>query len=231
MVYTYPYDMVDGHIIVTSDDGKVCLIDTGSPFSVGSSGHVLLAGARHTLTPSLRGKAAHELTGQIGVRVDVLVGADILNRYDMSIDPERQVLEFSDEDINVEGEAVPVELLSGVPVLEADVGGRRIKVFFDTGAPVSYALEELLHAFPRVGTANDSYITCGAFQTVLHRVPVTLGSWSLVLDVGVLPQALQACLRMTGTEGIVGTAILSHFMVAYMPRRKRMILTARRQDS
>ncbi len=83
---------------------------------------------------------------------------------------------------------------------------------------------------PRVGTADDFYITCGAFQTALHRVPVTLGSSSLDLDVGVLPPPLQSLLLAAGVEGIVGTAILIHFMVAYMPRRRRLILVARRQD-
>lgn len=229
MVHTYPYTMVDGYIIVTSDDGKVCLIDTGSPVSVGSSGHVLLAGAEHPLEPSLRGKAAHELPGPIGVRIDVLVGADILNRYDILIDPERQVLVFSYEELNVEGEAVPVALLSGVPVLEADVGGRRIRVFFDTGAPVSYAREELLQAFPRVGTADDHYITCGAFQAVLHRVPVAFGSRTCTLDIGVLPPDLQSALLGVGVEGILGTALLMHFIIVYQPRRNRIVLVIRRQ--
>lgn len=224
MVYTYPYEMIDGHIIVKSDDGKVCLIDTGSHVSIGGSEHLLFAGARHVLQPSLLGKAAYELPGPIGVRIDVLAGADILNHYDMLIDPVRQVLEFSDEEHDVEGEAIPVELLSGVPVLEADVGGNRINVFFDTGAPVSYAREERLQAFPRVGTANDFYIACGAFQTALHRVPVTLGSRNFTLDIGVLPQALQDALLAVGVEGILGTALLKHFMVAYLPRRKVLIL-------
>jgi len=229
MVYTYPYEMIDGHIIVTSDDGKVCLIDTGSHVSVGVSEHLLFAGAKHALTPRLMGRAAYELPGPIGVRIDVLAGADILNHYDMLIDPVRQVLEFSDVEHDMEGEAIPVELLSGVPMLEADVGGNRMKVFFDTGAPVSYAREARLQAFPRVGTANDFYITCGAFQTALHRVPVTLGNRVIHLDVGVLPPPLQILLLAAGVEGILGTAILIHFMVAYMPRRRRLILVARRQ--
>ena len=88
------------------------------------------------------GRAAYELPGPIGVCIDVLVGVDILNRYDMLIDPVRQVLEFSDEEHDVDGEVLPVELLSGVPMLEAGMAGKRIKVFFDTGAPVSYASED-----------------------------------------------------------------------------------------
>lgn len=227
MSYTYPYEMIDGHIIVTSDDGKVCLIDTGSHVSIGNPGNILFAGASHVLQPSLLGKAAYELPGPIGVRIDVLAGADILNRYDMLIDPVRQVLEFSDEEHDVEGEAIPVELLSGVPMLDADVGGNRIRVFFDTGAPVSYACEGRLQAFPRVGTADDFYITCGAFQTALHRAPVTLGNRVIDLDVGVLPPPLQSLLLTAGVEGILGTAILSYFVVAYLPRRKIIVLSVR----
>lgn len=229
MVYTIPYRMVDGHIIVTSEDGKICLIDTGAPYSVGNAEFVMFAGDRYPLQSTFLGKAADELPGPIGVRIDVLMGADILNRYDMLIDPVRQVLELSNEEQGADGEVLPVELLSGVPMLEAQVGGKRIKVFFDTGAPVSYAREEILRTFPQVGMADDYYFTCGAFQTTIHRVPVTLGSRSLVLDVGVLPPDLQSALLAVGVEGILGTAILGHFMVAYLPRRKRIILMKRRQ--
>jgi hypothetical protein len=111
------------------------------------------------------------------------------------------------------------------------VGGNRIKDFFDTGAPVSYAGEDILKAYPQVDTANDYYMTFEAFQSAIHRVPITLGSRSFVLDVGVLPPTLQSPLLPVGVEEILGTAILAHFMVAYMPRRKRIILKNRRQKS
>jgi hypothetical protein len=58
MVYTIPYRMVDGHIIVTSEDGKICLIDTGAPYSVGNAEVVMFAGGRHPLKPDFLSKAA-----------------------------------------------------------------------------------------------------------------------------------------------------------------------------
>ena len=232
MKYSLAYELVDGHIIVTSEGGKKCLIDTGSHVSVGSPENILFAGARHALTPSLLGKAAYELPGPIGVCIDALVGVDILNRYDMLIDPVRQVLEFSDEEIEVEGEVegevLPIQLLSGVPILVVGIGDKRIKVFFDTGAPISYASEDVLKTYPRVGTAQDYYITFGAFQTVIHRVPITLGSRVIDLDVGVLPPELLRLLLGAGVEGILGTAILDYFAVAYLPRRKIIVLLKRK---
>jgi hypothetical protein len=228
MKYSFPYELVDGHIIVASEEGKICLIDTGSHVSIGSPENILFAGARHALEPSLRGRAAYELPGPIGVCIDVLVGVDILNHYDMLIDPVRKVLEFSVEEIEVEGEVLSGQLLLGVPILEVGIGDKRIKVFFDTGAPVSYASEDVLKTYPRVGTAQDYYMTFGAFQTVIHRVPITLGSWVIDLDVGVLPPELQRLLLGAGVEGILGTAILDYFAVAYLPRRKIIVLLKRR---
>ena len=87
-----------------------------------------------------------------------------------------------------------------------------------------------MKAYPQVGTANDYYMTFGAFQSAIHRV-ITLGSRSFVLDVGVPPPTLQSALLAVGVEVILGTAILAHFMVAYIPRRKRIILKNRRQKS
>jgi hypothetical protein len=230
MKHTLPYKMVDGHIIVTSGDGKICLIDTGAPCSVGNAEIVMFAGGRYPLQSTFLGRAADDLPGPIGVRIDVLMGVDILNRYDMLIDPVRQVLVFSDEELDVEGEVLPIEQAMGVPIVTADVDGRRMKMFFDTGAKVSYVNEETAKAYPQVGTAQDFYVTVGPFQTAIHRIPMLLGSLTIDLECGTLPQSLQLSLAAAGAAGIVGNEILVNFMVAYMPRRKRIILMKRRQE-
>jgi len=227
MVYTIPYRMVDGHIIVTSEDGTICLIDTGSPCSVGNAEIVMFAGGRHPLKPDFLGKAVDELPGPIGVRIDVLMGADILNRYDMLIDPVRQVLVFSDEELDLEGEALPIGQAMGVPIVTADAAGRRMKMFFDTGAKVSYVDEKTANEYPQVGTAQDYYVTVGPFQTAIHRIPMLLGRLTIDLECGTLPQSLQLSLAAAGAAGILGNAILERFMVAYLPRRERIILMKR----
>ena len=71
-------------------------------------------------------------------------------------------------------------------------------------------------------------MTVGPFQTALHLIPMTLGSLTVDLECGTLPQSLQLLLAAAGAAGIVGNAILGDFMVACLPRRKKMILMARR---
>jgi hypothetical protein len=197
---------------------------------VGNAEILMFAGGRYPLQSTFLGKAADELPGPIGVCIDVLIGVDILNRYDMLIDPVRQVLVLSDEELDVEGEALPIEQTMGVPIVTADVGGTRIKMFFDTGAKVTYVNEETAKAHPQVGTAQDFYVTVGSFQTAIHRISLMLGSLIIDLECGTLPQGLQLSMAAAGAEGIVGNAILERFMVAYIPRRKRIILMTRRQE-
>lgn len=224
MLCTMQFTMVDGHIIVTSEDGEKCLVDTGSPWSVGNAQNVMFAGGRHPLRPYFMGKSVDELTGPIGVRIDALIGTDILNHYDMIIDQARGVLDISDEEIDVEGEVLPLEQVMGVPTVMVVVGGRRIKMFFDTGAKISYVGQETAEAHPKCATSQDFHVILGEFTVVIHRVPIMLGSCSLEMDLGAMPQLLQSALRLAGTEGILGTAILSHFRAAYLPRWDRIVL-------
>jgi len=71
-------------------------------------------------------------------------------------------------------------------------------------------------------------MTVGPFQTAVHRIAMMLGSLTIDLECGTLPQSLQLLLAAAGAAGIVGNAILGDFMVACLPRRKKMILMARR---
>jgi hypothetical protein len=102
-------------------------------------------------------------------------------------------------------------------------------MFFDTGAKVSYVDEKTADAYPRVGTAQDYYMTVGPFQTAIHRIPMMLGSLTIDLGCGTLPQSLQLSLAAAGAAGIVGNAILERFMVVYLPRRERIVLKKHRQ--
>jgi hypothetical protein len=87
--------------------------------------------------------------------------------------------------------------------------------------------QETANAYPRAGTAQDFYVTIGPFQTAIHRIPMMLGSLTIDLECGTLPQSLQLSLAAAGAAGIVGNAILVNFMVAYLPRRHRIILLRR----
>lgn len=112
----------------------------------------------------------------------------------------------------------------GIPIIQAEVNGSEIRMFFDTGAKLSYLDPEITENFQSIGTTNDFYPGLGSFETQTYRVPIRLGSTEIELTVGTLPEMLQLTLMMANTSGILGTAILSNFAVGLNPGIKKLIL-------
>lgn len=223
MRHKYYYDSVDGHIIVR--DGVLrLLIDTGAPLSVGESSSLVLADETYQIAREYMGVTPVSLSKSIGSSIHALIGADILNRFDVIIDPSQSIFTLNDEEEELAG--IPIELddFMGIPIVSASVGERTIRMFFDTGAKLSYLVPELTETLPCEGIEQDFYPGIGNFYTDTFKVPISIGSAEFTLRVGVLPKILQMTLMMADTAGIIGTAILGSYSVCLASRRRVMSL-------
>lgn len=85
-------EVYDGHLIVT-DDGQVLLLDTGAPASVAREGTFRFLGREWPAQRTYLGVTTDELSRQVGRRIDVLLGADVLGQFAVRIDThERHVI-------------------------------------------------------------------------------------------------------------------------------------------
>jgi hypothetical protein len=223
MKHTYRYDLVDGHIIVRDGVSRL-LIDTGAPSSVAETASLSFAGKTHDAAQDYMGVTPDSLSSNVGAPIHALIGADILNQYDMTADGREQSIRLTDEEEPLIGEALPLDAFMGIPILSASVQGQPVRMFFDTGAKLSYLDPGMAARFPKDGTEQDFYPGLGKFQTDTFTVPVSLGSEEIVFRVGVLPQLLQMTLMMADTAGIIGTAILDRHMICFAPRRNVLML-------
>lgn len=223
MTHTYKYEFVDGHIIAIADQRHL-LIDTGAPFSVADASPIEFAGGSYKAQKTFMGISPESLSRSIGTPIDALVGADVLNRYDIFIDPTTQTLNVSEGELQLEGQVLQLDNVIGIPIIEAMVGENKVRMFFDTGAKLSYLDPQRINGFEPVGTEKDFYPGVGDFSTNVYDIPIMLAEETLVLRVGNLPELLQMTLMMAGTGGILGTAILRTHRVTYAPRRKTLVL-------
>lgn len=223
MKYAYQYAVTDGHLIAVVDK-LCCLIDTGAPTSVSDTTPFKFAGRSHPVEHSYMGVSCESLSADVGAHIDALVGADILNQYDMLIDPSASTITLSDEPQSLEGETIALDEFMGIPIIQASVADQSIRMFFDTGAKLSYLDPDMSRAFPDAGPEQDFYPGVGKFRTQTFTVPISVGTEEIFLRVGVLPQLLQMTLMMADTSGILGTAILENHIVCFAPRRQSMIL-------
>ena len=223
MIHTYKYELVSGHIIAIADQFRL-LIDTGAPSSVADSSPLSFAGRSYRTQRNYMGISPESLSMSVGSPVNALVGADILNQYDILIDPTTHTLNISEDELPLSGKSLKLDNFMGIPIIEATVGEDKVRIFFDTGAKLSYLDPDRTNVFQSVGSEKDFYPGVGDFSTNAYDVPIILASETVVLRVGNLPQLLQMTLMMADTEGILGTAILRTHKVTFAPRRKIMAL-------
>ena len=212
-----PLIFAQGHYFLKLDAG-LWLLDTGSPASFGRHG-LTIDGCNFNPPTGYVGLDADQLSNHVGIECDGLLGADILNKFDHLFDAMGGTATISSGKLEHQGEALGLQLFMGIPIVKASVAGVERKMFFDTGAQISYFQGDELAGFPPAGEVQDFYPGLGQFQVQTHYVEVTLGGIFQTLKCGSLPPALAPTLMMAGTSGIVGNEILSKRTVGYFPKR------------
>lgn len=218
---TYPLILEKGHLFVALAEGSF-LFDTGAPTSFGKVSPVTVDGQSFNLPPSYMGLTAEKLSTYVGRETHGILGGDILNQFDMLIDVPQSRVCFSQAPLESGGEELAVEEFMGIPILNATIAGESVRMFFDTGAQISYFQGESLTSFPAEGKVTDFYPGIGQFTTDTFRIPIQLGRSSYELRCGQLPTLLGMTLMMAGTQGIIGNEVLLGRTAGYFPRRRRL---------
>jgi hypothetical protein len=218
---TNPLLLENEHPFATLPEGTY-LVDTGAPTSFGRVSSLTLEGQSFDLVPDYMGLTAQVLSAYVGRETDGLLGADILNQFDMLIDLPHLRVCFSQEPLACVGEVLPLDFCMGVPVVSATVSGMPVRMFFDTGAQISYLQDDRLSRFPAEGIVTDFYPGVGQFATDTFRTPISLGRSAYELRCGRLPTLLGITLTLAGTAGIIGNEILRGRVARYFPRRRRL---------
>ncbi len=149
--------------------------------------------------------------------------ADVLNSFDVIFNGLESTITFSLSPLDQKGQVVKLDEVLGIPILSAIIKGNEYRMFFDTGAQISYFQDDALKKFPPAGQMIDYYPGLGQFQTETHNVEFLIGGISFALRCGRLPDLLGMTLMMVDTQGIIGNQILQDRVVGYFPRRKELI--------
>lgn len=222
----YPLETPGGHLVMRYD-GQALLLDTGLPFSVGNRASSRFFGREVPLLKSYNGMTVEQWSESVGVDLDVLVGSDVLSRYAVTIDgaASRIVLEASPPS---GARTAPLETVAGLPVVEVELAGRRLRMLFHTGATLSCLRDVDTRGHRSIGVARDCYPGLGEFGTELRLVRLMFGDQPVTLECGLMPAALERALRPVDVHGIVGTNLLEKFIVGWAPDFSELRLEARR---
>ncbi len=218
---TYDYELVNGHIIIGTQNHKY-LMDTGAPASISSVSPFQFAGLSISVVDQYLGITLDSLSKNVGSPLDAMIGVDILNQFDVIIDPASRSIGFSVEPISLNSDPVAIENFLGIPIVLGSIGDKQVKLFLDTGAKISYLSTSLTNSMQPSGREEDFYPDYGTFSTSTYQLQLKVGNAVFDLCFGNLPELLETTLLSANVQGILGTEIFDTHKMLYAPRKSQI---------
>lgn len=223
MTQNYTYYMSNGHIIVQTGD-KHLFIDTDAPFSMSDYPELEFGDSIYKVSNNFMGTSINSLSDFIGAKIHALVGVDILNQYDIIIDPTTNTFSITKDEFPLNGTILPLKILLGTPIFEANIGDATVNLVFDTGAKLSYLISAITRPYISIEEEIDFYPLFGYFNSKVYNVPIKLSDQNITLRAGNLPSLLDTPLIINNLQGVIGTFMLNNYKITYAPRRKKLAI-------
>ena len=211
----YILRLSQGHLLFTDDNGSCVLVDTGSPLSFHSSGEISIGGDTAFVPKSLLNVNADYITDNVGVRVEGLLGMDIIGRLGLLIDVPGGRLVFGYPTSGMR--LLPSSVFMGYLLVDMTIRGEVVKVFLDTGAPVSYVSPYLTEDLTPIDTITDfnPLMPSDTFETPIFEFQASFDEEVFTMKAGNLPTLMQTMISILGVKGVVGMEIF---------KRKRVLV-------
>jgi len=210
-----------GHPIINDGENRI-LIDTGAPSTIHTSDTLNFCSQSFGCSTNYMGLTVSKISDMLGTEITTLLGADVLSDYKILLDYQNQVIEFSKQEIDIDGTQMDISNFMGIPIIKMTIDNQELKFFLDTGAKLSYLTDSLTSNYESVGTDEDFYPGVGIFQTECFKIPTVFGDKEFIVKYGNLPSLLQMTLMLGGTDGIIGFDFFNNFKVVLDLKNNRL---------
>ncbi|MCK9266988.1 hypothetical protein M0P98_09025 [bacterium] len=210
-------------------DGNLWLFDTGSPYSFGDKENISIDGIKFQLPSNfpipIGSFGTETIVKHVGVNCVGLIGMDVIGKFDHIIDIGKNQLTISKNELEYTGKEVRLSNIMNVPAFTASIANKEYTMLFDTGAQISFFLNNSIVDFPYVGKFTDFFPTYGKFETDTYTVEVELNGVTFKLLSGnYLPEELSKIIKSFKVDGFVGSEMLINRVVGFTPRRNVMYI-------
>ena len=148
---------VGGHFFMVVDNQE-WLIDTGCPISFGNAQKIVICERSFQIANNYGYITIAAFAQHINNHFVGLIGTDILNAFDVTFNIREHKVVFDTDDTTLQGAHVNIVdfLDNNKPILEVTVNYQPIRMFFDTGAQLSYYQGNDFNNFPDAGDFKHS---------------------------------------------------------------------------
>lgn len=202
---TFDLSFVKGHPTININ-GRIFVVDTGSPASFSYTGTIPLLGREYTVPYGEF--ILDDLNRVLETRVDGLIGGEILKRVGaVEFDYPHNTITFHDILPDVSGSTeIDVRVFLNYLVFDMEIDGQQRRVFLDSGAPIPYLCNTILPKREPDGYVED-VTPSGSFSSPVYEMKSELAGKMFNVRYGKLPAVHQVVARTMGCAGVVGKDI------------------------
>ena len=223
---TIPLIYCAHHMFVDLPEGR-WLVDTGSPATFGTPGHITWGGVRRDVPQQFGPVGIPEIQTHVDSPFVGMIGTDLLNAQDSCWDGPAGEFRIGDANVHPEATTIEFESLMGIPMVQARIGAHSARCLFDTGAQFGYVLEEqLVEGGTPDGRIIDFNPIIGAIDSAAWRAEVGLGGVRFTERFGLLSGAAAAMLQMVGVDALIGCSWLHARTIWYQPGLRRISISS-----
>lgn|GEM_PF-479268 len=223
----YPIEIYDNYIIAVIEEEKIFL-DTGSNISISDGCELNILGKNYTFRRNFMYFSIDNINQCLGRQVNVLLGMDVLRNLNFFIDYRRKRIQFSQNSLNLLGTHISLEFFDSRPIVALQVNGENVRVFWDTGAKITYLNPNITNQYNFIGRTEDCHPAIGKFKTNIYEIPIILGNRKFTIRAGNLPEQIQQNLitiqSQSGTQGFLGNNIFEYFNICFNFCNEEIIL-------
>ena len=212
MFTDYKIKWINNHIVIDDDQGL--LVDTGSPLSFHSSGVINICGDSITVPTSLVNVTAAYLQGKISEGIQGIIGTDIISKHSILFNLHENGWNcvLMDDDAEY-GNHIDSFSFMGIYVLYIFIEGKKRRMIFDTGAPVSYLSSFLVRDKVILRKGKDfSPLLNGDFNIDIVTAPASIQKEGVCFNFEFgFSRLIDPTLQLLGVDGIMGSELLKYY--------------------
>lgn len=207
----YHYVISNGHHLAELD-GKLFIIDTGSPVSFSMRdglSEVCINGECFPLSAPPMQLDPQRVSGLVGIEADGFIGMDLLRRLgSVTFDRKNGRVFFGNGEFEAKVRT-PLQIFelfgNAVPLMDAEINGRRAHAILDTGACVGYVASALTEGAEPVGIVHDYNPMFGDISGEKYNMTLSCGGVEFATQFVKMPMMIEMSLVfMQGVNAFVG---------------------------
>lgn len=213
---TFEINLFDDHCII-NENNQIILIDTGCPASLSRTGQLSFMDKEWQVNTTFLGNNLDNISELVGTKIDAMVGTDIISKYCFLFDYKNKKLTVSEHIAPME-DSSEIQNYGGKHdiLLNLGIGDKKMKMFFDTGAKISYLNHLYTQEMTPSEESQDFYLGYGAYSTPIFPIETAINEdTAFTVKYGNLPHdlGLEQRLSAMGIEGIIGSDLFYNFQV------------------